>query len=110
MTAPRPASIEPRYEVVSPVGPSASERVQPSLPLDDLRGKTIGELWDYVFKGDEMFRILRRALAERYPGVRFVPFETFGNLHGKDEEALVAALPARLRQSGCDAVISAVGC
>lgn len=106
----RITASEPRYDVVSPIGPSTSERVAPSDPIADLRGKTIGELWDYVFKGDEMLRVLRRVLAERYPGVRFVPFETFGNLHGKDEAQLVGMLPDRLRQHGCDAVISAVGC
>ncbi len=107
---PSPDSTQPIYEVVSPLGPSAAEPVRPSPPIADLRDKTIGELWDYVFKGDQMFRIIRRVLSERYPGVRFVPFETFGNTHGKDEERIVAALPSMLRDLGADAVISGVGC
>jgi hypothetical protein len=99
-----------RYDVVAPLGPSAAECIPPSAPLVDLNGKTVAELWDYVFKGDQMFPIIRRALLERYPDVTFVPFETFGNTHGSDEERVIKALPERLRQLGCDAVISAVGC
>src|SRR5213078_1568948 len=75
----------------------------------DLAGKTIGELWDYLFKGEEIFPLIRRALAQRYPGVRFVDYETLGSTHGRDEAELAATLPARLRKHGCDAVISAVG-
>ena len=37
--------------------------------MPDLRGKTVGELWDYLFKGEEIFPLVRRALGQRYPGV-----------------------------------------
>src|SRR5207253_9495376 len=71
--------------------------------------KTVGELWDYLFKGEEMFPLIRRALEARYPGIRFEAFETFGSIHGRDEKELAATLPGLLRQHGRDAVISAVG-
>src|SRR5207245_11712571 len=74
-----------------------------------LSGKTVGELWDYLFKGEEMFPLIRKALETRYPGIRFVEFETFGSIHGRDEKELAATLPALLRKHGCDARISAVG-
>ena len=49
------------------------------------------------------------SLAARYPGIRFVEFDVFGSIHGRDEKELAATLPGLLRQHGCDAVISAVG-
>jgi hypothetical protein len=100
---------EPVYEVVWPLAPvtAAPTALAPRVP--DLSGKTVGELWDYLFKGEEIFPLIREALARRYPGVRFVDYETIGNIHGRDEAELAATLPALLRRHGCDAVVSAVG-
>ena len=78
--------------------------------LNDLNGKVIAELWDYLFKGDVMFPIIRRELLSRFPGVEFRSYQEFGNTHGADEKSVVANLPALLLEQGCDAVISAVGC
>ncbi len=80
-----------------------------SSPVPDLNGKTVGELWDWLFKGDEMFAMIRERLSKRFPGVKFIDFSTFGNIHGSSEREVIAALPVLLRQHGCDAVISAVG-
>jgi len=103
------ADREPVYEVVWPLAPSAAAPTALASRSPDLAGKTIGELWDYLFKGEDIFPLIRRALAQRYPGVRFVDYETLGSTHGRDEAELAATLPARLRKHGCDAVISAVG-
>jgi hypothetical protein len=100
---------EPVYDVVWPLAPSAAPAGSLAARSADLSGKTVGELWDYLFKGEEMFPLIRRALEARYPGIRFVEFETFGSIHGRDEKELAATLPGLLRQHGCDAVISAVG-
>ena len=100
---------DPLFEVVWPLGRSVSQPVNPAPPLTDLNGKTIGELWDGVFKGDQMFPIIREELRNRYPGIKFVEFSSLGNTHGSNERDYVAALPHLLRQHGCDAVISAVG-
>ena len=101
---------DPVYEVVWPLGKSVvSAAVDPSAPIVDLNGKTIGELWDWLFKGPEMFAIIRQRLRERFPDVKFVDYSTFGNIHGSREAEVIAALPDLLRQHGCDAVISAVG-
>src|ERR671937_783902 len=100
---------EPVYDVVWPLAPSAAPSGVLAARATELDGKTVGELWDYLFKGEEIFPLIREQLAARYPGIRFVEFEAFGSTHGRDEKELAATLPAILRQHGCDAVISAVG-
>jgi len=100
---------EPVYDVVWPLSPSAAPAASLAARVTDLSGKTVGELWDYLFKGEQIFPQIRSALAARYPGIRFVDYETFGSTHGRDEKQLAETLPAELRKHGCDAVISAVG-
>ncbi len=91
-----------------------AERAVQSLPiagrLASLEGKVIAHLWDYLFRGDEIFPVLEEALAARFPGVRFVPYQTFGSTHGADEHAVLERLPALLREHGVDAVISGMAC
>jgi hypothetical protein len=85
--------------------------VRPVAPrLDTLAGKTIGQLWDDLFRGDEIFPMLETALAGRFPGVRFVGYRTFGSTHGAEEQDVLRALPARMREHGVDAVISGMAC
>ncbi len=98
------------YEAVWPRGRRVAASRQNSRRLSGLEGKTIGELWDWLFRGDEIFPILERSLAERFPGIRFVNYTSLGNTHGGDEKRVIAELPGKLREHGCDAVISAVGC
>ncbi len=101
---------EPAYEVVWPLGKSSSRLTfEPSTPVSDLNGKTVAEVWDWVFKGDQMFPIIREQLRQRFPDVKFVDYQAFGNVHGADEREVVAALPGLLIQHGIDAVICGVG-
>jgi len=93
---------EPVYDVVWPLAPSAAPSGVLAARSPELDGKTVGELWDYLFKGEEIFPLIRRALAARYPSIRFVEYERL-------EAELARTLPAELRKHGCDAVISAVG-
>lgn len=78
--------------------------------LDTLRGMTIGELWDDLFRGDEIFPLLRQELARRFPGVRFVDYRVFGSTHGGDEHRTMAGLPEKLPGHGVNAVISGMAC
>ena len=78
--------------------------------LQTLRGKTIGHLWDDLFRGDEIFPMLEGALAQRFPGVKFVDYRTFGSTHGAEEHEVLANLPARMRELGVDAIISGMAC
>lgn len=100
---------EPVYEVVWPLGRSVYEPVHLANRAADLSGKTICELWEWLFRGEEIFPILRESLSKRYPGIKFVDYTVFGNTHGSKEREIVAALPALLHKHGCDAAISGVG-
>jgi hypothetical protein len=74
-----------------------------------LNGKTIGQLWNYMFRGDEIFRMARVGLSDRFPDARFVDYEVFGKIHGPNEDSVIAALPRILQEKGCEAVICGVG-
>ena len=100
---------EPLYDVVWPLGKLDTEPVPASQPVEGLHNKRIGELWDWLFKGNEMFSIIREKLNERYSGLEFVPYTEFGTTMGPNDRENIARLPEVLRERGCDAVISAVG-
>ena len=97
------------YEVFWPGGPSAVHTV-PAAPRSDLTGKRIGFLWDYVFRGEEIFPILEKSISKRYKNVEFVSYENFGSTFGGDEHAALNALPRLLKKLEIDAVISGIGC
>lgn len=98
------------YEALWPRSPRQA-RVKPLAPrLSTLEGKTVAQLWDHVFRGDEVFEFLEAGLRARFPGVRFVSWREFGNTHGSEEREVVATLPGRLKALGADAVISGMGC
>lgn len=78
--------------------------------LDTLLGKTVGQLWDEIFRGDEIFPLLEEGLRQRFPGVKFVNYEVFGSTHGSEEHQVLAELPAKLKRLGVDAVISGMAC
>ena len=65
--SPKKSSGNGQYDVVW----SRGERRQVVRPLakrlDTLNGKTIAQLWDYLFAGDEVFATLEQKLRERYP-------------------------------------------
>jgi hypothetical protein len=85
--------------------------LQPLSPrLESLEGKTVAFLWDYLFRGDEIFPLVEQKLRERFPGVRFIGYDQFGSTHGEDEQKVLAGLPERLKALGADAVISGMGC
>jgi alcohol dehydrogenase class IV len=100
---------EPGYEVVWPLGKMVAEKVPLAPRIDDLSGKTVCELSDYGFRAEEIFPLIRASLSRRYPGIRFIEYDNFGNIHGHREDEVVATLAEKLRKHGCDAVISGVG-
>jgi len=99
-----------RYQALWPRSPRQAKVRPLAKRLDTLEGKTIGWLWDYVFRGDEVFAHLEETLKARYPGVNFVHWGEFGNTHGSEEREVVAALPQKLKAKGVDAVVSGMGC
>jgi len=98
------------YRVVWPRGTKVVEAADVAPRLSTLEGKTIGQLWDDLFRGDEIFPILEEELLRRFPGVRFVRYDAFGSTHGRDEQRVLAELPDKLKRLEVDAVISGMAC
>jgi hypothetical protein len=98
------------YDVVWPCG----ERKQKMRPLarrlDTLNGKTIAQLWDFLFYGDDIFNMLEDKIREHYPTVKFVSWREFGSTHAVNEKELLASLPQRFKELGVDAAISSMAC
>ena len=101
---------DPRYDVVWPRSARGVQRRRVADRLDGLAGRRVAFLWDYVFRGDEVFPVLARELMARFEDIEIVGYETFGNLHGADERERVGRLPDDLRDRGVDAVVSGMGC
>lgn len=102
-----------RIEVVSPAGGESADRRSIAPRLVDLNGKTVAEIWNGVFKGDETFPVIRQALRQRYPGIRIIPYTEFPHFYGGDnptqQRALANELASMAKEKGCDAVISGNG-
>jgi hypothetical protein len=80
-----------------------------AAPLDGLAGRRVAFVWDYRFKGAEMFALLREEIQVSVPGVEFVEFEEIGDIHGGDGDERIATLGTTLRDRGVDAAILGVG-
>jgi hypothetical protein len=102
--------VADQYEALWPRSPRQVGIKPLARRLDTLEGKTVAQLWDYVFRGDEVFPLLQEGLKQRFPGVKFVSWKEFGSTHGSEEREVLASLPRRLRELGVDAVISGMGC
>lgn len=98
-----------QFEVVWPLAKKAKGARSTAKAVSDLSGKTVAEVWDYIFRGDLIYPILRDLLRARFPGIRFVDYSHFGNIHGPRQREIVAGLADKLRALGCDAVISGIG-
>ncbi|MFN0299309.1 MAG: hypothetical protein ACKVQU_03030 [Burkholderiales bacterium] len=102
-----------RFEVISPAGVQLIEQKAVSPRLPDLNGKTVGEIWNGVFRGDETFPVLRAGLTRRFPGIRIVPFTEFPFFPGDDrphaQQAVAHEIAMLAKAKGCDAVISGNG-
>lgn len=60
------------HDVVWPRAARQMEIAPVAPRLDTLEGKTVAQLWDYLFHGDEVFDHLEAGLKERYPSIKFV--------------------------------------
>jgi hypothetical protein len=102
---------ESKFQVVWPGSPRGvqARSLAPRI-TGTLTGKRVGFLWDYLFRGEELFPVLQRELSNRYPGIEFVGYDGFGNLHGPEEAQLVGEIPSVIAARGVDAVVSGVGC
>ena len=102
-----------KHDVVSPLGFEAVKSAGNARRLDRMEGKTIGEFWNGVFKGDQSFPIIRRLLQQRFPGLKIIPFTEFPHAPSSDHPAkqreLAQRMAAMARDKGCHAVISGNG-
>ena len=101
---------ENSYADLWPMG-DKTVHITPLAPrLDTLNGKTVAFLWDYLFRGDEIFPILESELSAAYPDMRFVGYEVFGSTHGTDDGQILADLSQTMAEHKVDAIISGMGC
>ncbi|MPZ33058.1 MAG: hypothetical protein GEV13_19055 [Rhodospirillales bacterium] len=98
------------YAVVWPRSAKAVEIKPLARRLDSMEGKTIAFLWDDLFRGDEIWPILKGELSNRFTKVNFVDHDAFGSTHGDDEHRVLAELPAKIKSMKIDAVVSGMGC
>lgn len=97
------------HEVYWPRGATRAKTRKLANRLETLNGKTVAQLWDFLFRGDEVFAALEEGIKSRYPGVKFVSWKEFGCTHGPREHEVLAALPDRFKELEVDAVVSGLG-
>jgi hypothetical protein len=98
-----------QYQVVWPCGDRRQSMHPLAQRLDTLNGKTVAQLWDYLFFGDDVFSELEENLRAAFPDVRFVSWREFGSTHATNEHELLESLPRRFKEMGVDAAISSMG-
>jgi hypothetical protein len=98
------------YEALWPRSPRQTKIKSLAKRLDTLEGKTVAQVWDFVFRGDEVFAALEEGLKDRFPNVRWISYKEFGSTHGSDEREVVASLAKRFKELKVDAMISGMGC
>ncbi len=100
-------------QVISPEGVPVGASGEVSRPLGDLSGKIIGEVYNNHFKGELMFRTYRRLFAEKYPGVRIIPYDQFPIVYvGGDaasQKRIAKEIAAIAKEKGCHAIITGNG-
>jgi hypothetical protein len=100
-------------KVFSPVGNNHINHTKITKRLDFLDGKTIGEVWNGVFKGEITFPIIRKLLKQKYPNIKIIPYTEFPHNSGSDNPSQQRELAQRIalmaKEKGCDAIISGNG-
>ncbi len=111
MTPAFPATAEPTFDVVWPLGRCVSPPVDLAPALSTLNGKTVCEFWGWVYRGDQMFPIINDELRKAFPDVKVVSYDETGDSHANNimERDYVAGLPGMLSRYECNAVIVGVG-
>ena len=98
------------YEVLSPLGESTVEVPATVRFLPDLKGKTICEVRNGLFKSEVSFPIIRELLQKRYPDLKVIPYSEFPTQWAQPHTAeilkRVDTAVALMVQKGCDAVIT----
>jgi hypothetical protein len=101
----------PRYEVLAPLGERKQQDGVLAPRLTTLSHKRIALVFDYAFRGDEMFAHFMAQAHERFEDVTFLDPDKFGNFHGPAEEGerAMARLAQSLEEQEFEAAIVGVG-
>ena len=99
--------------VISPEGLPLGATRNVARHLDTLDGKTIGEVYNNHFKGELMFQTYRRLFAEKFNGVKIIPFTEFPIVYvGGDAESqkrIAKEIADLAKLKGVDALITGNG-
>ena len=87
------------YEVVWPRGKRVKTGARLAKRLDTLEGKVVCELWDWIFRGNQIFAVIEQELAKRYPGVNSQARGSSAQPTGGMKKEVIAALPEKLKKS-----------
>ena len=102
-----------KLAVISPLGVQVVDQKTISPRLPDLAGKTVGEIWNGVFKGDATFPVLREMFRRRFPDMKIVPYTEFPFFPGDDrphaQQEVARQIAALAQEKGCDAIVSGNG-
>ena len=104
-----PSSNEPRFDVLWPLSRRAVKSTAAAPRLPDLNDKVVCELWDVIFRGETIYPLVREYIKKRFPRVKFVPYNEFGNFHGAREHEVSATRPDKLKSFKADAAIVGIG-
>ena len=96
------------YEVFWPGGAKQGAGFFYGRAADPLTGRKIAFVWNNIFNGDVLWRVVREELGADNQ-VEFVDSDEFGNFMGPHADEVLEALPERLRRSGVDSVIVGMG-
>ena len=106
-------SIEPVYEIVSPLGDDHSKLAgagnpASAAPLPDLIHRKIGLIWTEFTNGDVLLDAFEDLLGKRYPSLCFVRMAPGRNTEwGGSPDPTLTDL---VREQGIDAAIITAGC
>ena len=100
---------EGKFDVLWPLSRRAVRDAKSAARLPDLNDKVVCELWDVIFRGETIYPLVREYIKKRFPRVKFVSYEEFGNFHGAREHQVSATIPEKLRAHKADAVIVGIG-
>jgi hypothetical protein len=98
------------YEAYWPRSPRQTGIKPLAGRLETLNNRTIAQVWDFLFRGDEVFALLEEAIKKEFPTVKFVSWREFGSSHGGDEKEALAEFAKKFKAMGVDAVISGMAC
>jgi len=99
-------SAEPVFSVLSPLGDVTLEMMKMGPRLDTLSNKTVCMISNNAFKVNITMPAIGKALQERFPGLKVVPYS---ELPGAPSVDTWDRMPAAYKSKGCDAVISGNG-